>query len=102
VVVPPLKSTKRAHRRRPHRALKSSSRPGTLDAPARLAAGPVNLIHLSKRGSTIAHHAYTEDGRRIMMVAWLRYLDTVTKVDQTWLIAARQIILEGSETRSLG
>lgn len=51
---------------------------------------------------TIAHHVFTEDGSRQMMVAWLRYLDTFTKVDQTWYIADRNIILEWSETRPLG
>jgi SnoaL-like protein len=51
---------------------------------------------------TIAHHVYTEDGTRLMMVAWLRYLDTFTKVDNTWSIAERQIILKWSETRPLG
>ena len=51
---------------------------------------------------TIAHHVYTEDGTRMMMVAWLRYLDTFAKVDQTWYIAERQIILKWSETRPLG
>jgi SnoaL-like domain len=51
---------------------------------------------------TIAHHIYTDDGTRLMMVAWLRYLDVFTKVDQTWLIAERQIILKWSETRPLG
>lgn len=51
---------------------------------------------------TIAHHVYTEDGNRMMMVAWLRYLDTFTKIDQNWYIAERQIILKWSETRPLG
>src|SRR5579862_8413276 len=51
---------------------------------------------------TIAHHVYTENGTRMMMVAWLRYLDTFTKLDQTWYIAERQIILRWSETRPLG
>ena len=51
---------------------------------------------------TIAHHVFTEDGVRKMMVAWLRYLDTFTKVDEAWLIAERSIILEWSETRPLG
>jgi hypothetical protein len=51
---------------------------------------------------TIAHHVYTEDGTRKMMVAWLRYLDTFTKIDQYWYIAERQIILKWSETRALG
>ena len=50
----------------------------------------------------IAHHVYTENGTRTMMVAWLRYLDSFTKVDQRWYIAERQIILEWSETRPLG
>jgi SnoaL-like domain len=51
---------------------------------------------------TIAHHVYTEDGTRMMMVAWLRYLDSFAKVDQSWYIAERQIILQWSETRPLG
>ena len=51
---------------------------------------------------TIAHHVFTEDGTRQMMVAWLRYLDTFAKVDGSWYIAERNIILEWSETRPLG
>jgi SnoaL-like domain len=51
---------------------------------------------------TIAHHVYTENGTRMMMVAWLRYLDSFTKVGQSWYIAERQIILEWSEVRPLG
>jgi hypothetical protein len=51
---------------------------------------------------TIAHHVYTENGTRMMMVAWLRYLDRFTKIQQDWYIAERQIILLWSETRSLG
>ena len=51
---------------------------------------------------TIAHHVYTDNGTRMMMVAWLRYLDSFTKVDHSWYIAERQIILEWSETRPLG
>jgi hypothetical protein len=51
---------------------------------------------------TIAHHVYTEDTIRMIMVAWLRYLDTFTKIDGAWYIAQRRIILEWSETRPLG
>jgi SnoaL-like domain len=51
---------------------------------------------------TIAHHVYTEKGTRMMMVAWLRYLDRFAKVDQAWYIADRQIILKWSEVRPLG
>jgi hypothetical protein len=48
---------------------------------------------------TIAHHLYTEDGTRKIMVAWLRYLDVFTKIDGAWYFAERQLILKWSETR---
>jgi hypothetical protein len=51
---------------------------------------------------TIAHHVYTEDGTRMMMAAWLHYFDAFAKVDETWYIVERQIILTWSETRPLG
>ena len=51
---------------------------------------------------TIAHHVYTEENARMMMVAWLHYLDQFTKIGQDWYIAERQIILVWSETRPLG
>jgi hypothetical protein len=51
---------------------------------------------------TIAHHVYTEEDTRMMMVAWLRYLDRFAKIGQDWYIAERQIILVWSETRPLG
>ncbi|MGX7678731.1 nuclear transport factor 2 family protein [Jatrophihabitans sp. DSM 45814] len=51
---------------------------------------------------TIAHHLFTQDGSRMMMVAWLRYLDDFVKIDGAWYFAARELILEWSETRELG
>jgi SnoaL-like domain len=51
---------------------------------------------------TIAHHVYTEDGIRKIMVASLRYLDTFTKRDGHWYFAERKLILDWSETRSIG
>jgi len=51
---------------------------------------------------TIAHHVYTDEGIRTMMVAWLRYLDVFTKVEGSWYFAERKLILEWSETRALG
>ena len=51
---------------------------------------------------TIAHHVYTEDGNRKIMIASLRYLDTFTKNDGRWYFAERKLILDWSETRSLG
>jgi len=50
---------------------------------------------------TIAHHLYTEDGDRKIMVASLRYLDTFTKIDGRWYFAERKLILDWSETRSM-
>ena len=51
---------------------------------------------------TIAHHLFTEDGDRKIMIASLRYLDTFAKIDQSWYFAERKLILDWSETRSLG
>jgi hypothetical protein len=51
---------------------------------------------------TIAHHVYTENGTRKIMVASLRYLDTFAKTEGHWYFAERRLILDWSETRSLG
>jgi hypothetical protein len=50
---------------------------------------------------TIAHHVFTEDGNRKIMIAALRYLDTFTKIDGRWYFAERRLILDWSETRSM-
>ena len=50
---------------------------------------------------TIAHHVYTEDGDRKIMVASLRYLDTFAKVDGRWYFAERELILDWRKTRSI-
>src|SRR4029077_8379414 len=48
---------------------------------------------------TIAHHLFTADGQRTIMVASLRYLDTFAKIDGAWYFAERNLILDWSETR---
>jgi len=50
---------------------------------------------------TIAHHVYTEDGTRKIMIASLRYLDSFAKLDGRWYFAERKLILDWSETRSM-
>lgn len=50
---------------------------------------------------TIAHHVFTEDGNRKLMIASLRYLDTFAKIDGRWYFAARTLILDWSETRAM-
>ena len=47
----------------------------------------------------IAHHLFTEDGQRKLMVAYLRYDDRFIKVDGAWMFAARTIYVDWAETR---
>jgi hypothetical protein len=49
---------------------------------------------------TIAHHLYTADGERKIMIASLRYLDTYSKVDGAWYFAERKLIVDWMETRT--
>ena len=48
---------------------------------------------------TIAHHLFSEDGERKIMVASLRHLDTFAKIDGSWYFAERKLLLDWSETR---
>jgi SnoaL-like domain len=47
----------------------------------------------------IAHHLFTQDGERKLMIAWLRYGDRFAKVHGTWLFAERNLYLDWTETR---
>jgi len=53
-------------------------------------------------GYTIAHHVFTEAGARKIMIASLRYLDGFAKIEGRWYFAERKLIVDWSETRSLG
>jgi hypothetical protein len=48
---------------------------------------------------TIAHHLFTDDGERKIMIASLRYLDSFVKIDGAWYFQERNLILDWSETR---
>jgi len=48
----------------------------------------------------LAHHLFSEDGERKLMVASLRYLDIFVKSDGTWLFAERKLYVDWTETRS--
>ena len=50
---------------------------------------------------TIAHHVFTDEGDRKMMVAWLRYLDVFAKIDGSWYFGKRKLILDWSEVRTI-
>lgn len=47
----------------------------------------------------IAHHLFTDNGERKLMVAHLRYHDTLVKSDGDWLFAERNLYVDWTETR---
>jgi hypothetical protein len=47
----------------------------------------------------IAHHLFTEDGERKLMLAHLRYRDTFIKLNGAWLIAERNLYVDWIETK---
>ena len=49
----------------------------------------------------LAHHVYMKDGKRRLMLASLRYLDTFVKTDGAWLFAERLLYLDWLEERNL-
>ena len=52
-------------------------------------------------GYCMAHHVTVEDGKRRLMLASLRYLDTLVKMDGSWLFAERQLYVDWLEDRPL-
>jgi SnoaL-like protein len=50
----------------------------------------------------VAHHAFSADGGRKIMLAYLRYIGTYVKQSGAWLFAERNLYLEFSDTRPLG
>jgi hypothetical protein len=49
----------------------------------------------------LAHHVTVEGGKRRLMVASLRYLDTFVKMDGAWLFAERLLYVDWMEERAL-
>ena len=48
----------------------------------------------------LAHHVTLEGGKRRLMLASLRYLDTFVKVDGAWLFAERRLYVDWLEERT--
>jgi ketosteroid isomerase-like protein len=49
----------------------------------------------------IAHHVYTVDWQRTLMIASIRYLDQFAKQqDGSWLFAERKLLVDWTETRT--
>jgi ketosteroid isomerase-like protein len=49
----------------------------------------------------LAHHVSIEAGKRKLMIASLRYLDTFVKMDGVWLFAERLLYVDWLEERAL-
>jgi ketosteroid isomerase-like protein len=49
----------------------------------------------------LAHHVTDDDGKRRLMIASLRYLDTFVKTDSSWLFAERRLYVDWLEERAL-
>jgi hypothetical protein len=60
----------------------------------------LNGDHATGESYTFAHHLFTADGERKIMIASLRYLDSFVKIEGTWFFEERNLILDWSETRS--
>jgi hypothetical protein len=49
----------------------------------------------------LAHHVTVDGGKRRLMLASLRYLDTFAKTDGAWLFAERRLYVDWIEERAL-
>jgi|SRR6516162_6486988 hypothetical protein len=49
----------------------------------------------------LAHHVTIDGGKRRLMIASLRYLDTFVKADGAWLFAERRLYVDWLEERAL-
>ena len=49
----------------------------------------------------LAHHITVDGGKRRLMLASLRYLDTFVKIDNAWLFSERRLYVDWMEERAL-
>ena len=68
--------------------------------------GQSTILSLSADRATseaycLAHHVTVDDGKRRLMVASLRYLDTFVKRDGAWLFAERLLHVDWVDERAL-
>ncbi len=59
----------------------------------------IQLMGDSATGETycLAHHVWTENGQRKLMVMGIRYYDTFVRVDGQWFFAKRQLIFDWTD-----
>ena len=48
---------------------------------------------------TLAHHFWTENGKRMLLVMGIRYYDTIVRKDGRWLFAERKLIIDWTDRR---
>jgi hypothetical protein len=68
--------------------------------------GQSTIFTLTKDSATgeaycLAHHVTVDGGKRRLMVASLRYLDTFVKMEGAWLFAERLLYVDWLEERAL-
>jgi hypothetical protein len=68
--------------------------------------GQSTILSLSDDRATgeaycLAHHVTVDAGKRRLMVASLRYLDTFVKTDATWLFSERLLYVDWVDERAL-
>jgi ketosteroid isomerase-like protein len=61
----------------------------------------LNGDHATGETYCIAHHLTMSNGKRSLMVAYLRYLDTFAKIGGAWLFAERLLYVDWLEERSM-
>src|ERR1700738_4438716 len=67
--------------------------------------GQSTILTLSRDRATgeaycLAHHVTVDGGKRSLMLASLRYLDTFVKMDGAWLFAERRLYVDWTEERT--
>ena len=68
--------------------------------------GQSTILTLDARRGTgeaycLAHHVTADGGKRRLMIASLRYLDTFVKLDGEWLFSERRLYVDWLEERAL-
>jgi hypothetical protein len=68
--------------------------------------GQTTILTLTRNQGTgetycMPHHLTGKDGKRRLMIAALRYMDTFVKINGTWLFAERRLYVDWLEERAL-
>ena len=68
--------------------------------------GQSTIFELTEERATgeaycLAHHVTADGNKRSLMLASLRYLDTFTKADGSWLFAERKLYVDWLEQRAM-